>query len=108
MLYAPLGMSGTAPLSCDTCLPAKIHDAPGIGIRSNPLIRPAIYLVGIKISFSCYEPRTAVVHYYNGTVLEVAKIPENRISNSWPVWIQHLSHLPIQISVLRVDFLYNH
>ncbi|CAG8908897.1 unnamed protein product [Penicillium egyptiacum] len=42
---------------CDTCLPAKVHDAPGVGFDLTP-------------SYG-----TAVVHYYNGTVVEVAKVP---------------------------------
>ncbi|KAJ5781749.1 uncharacterized protein N7518_010232 [Penicillium psychrosexuale] len=41
---------------CDTCLPAKVHDAPGVGFDLTPLYG------------------TAVVHYYNGTVVEVAKV----------------------------------
>ncbi|KAJ5462799.1 hypothetical protein N7475_007743 [Penicillium sp. IBT 31633x] len=44
---------------CDTCLPAKVHDAPGVGFDLTP-------------SYG-----TAVVHYYNGTVVEVAKVPGN-------------------------------
>ncbi|KAJ5244009.1 hypothetical protein N7489_004105 [Penicillium chrysogenum] len=42
---------------CDTCLPAEVHDAPGVGFDLTP-------------SYG-----TAVVHYHNGTVVEVAKIP---------------------------------
>ncbi|KAJ6190810.1 hypothetical protein N7519_000831 [Penicillium mononematosum] len=41
---------------CDTCLPAKVHDAPGVGFDLTP-------------SYG-----TAVVHYYNGTVVEIAKV----------------------------------
>ncbi|OQE72643.1 hypothetical protein PENNAL_c0094G02519 [Penicillium nalgiovense] len=41
---------------CGTCLPAKVHDAPGVGFDLTP-------------SYG-----TAVVHYYNGTVVEIAKV----------------------------------
>ncbi|OQE10533.1 hypothetical protein PENVUL_c004G08521 [Penicillium vulpinum] len=45
--------------SCETCLSAQIHDAPGIGFDLTP-------------SYG-----TASVHYYNGTVVEVAHIQGN-------------------------------
>ncbi|KAJ5984740.1 hypothetical protein N7481_006839 [Penicillium waksmanii] len=44
---------------CETCLPVTIHDAPGVGFDLTP-------------SYG-----TAVVHYYNGTVVEVGKIAGN-------------------------------
>ncbi|KAJ5930017.1 hypothetical protein N7466_005510 [Penicillium verhagenii] len=45
--------------SCDTCLSTQIHDAPGIGFDLTP-------------SYG-----TASVHYYNGTIIEVAHIQGN-------------------------------
>ncbi|KAJ5219689.1 hypothetical protein N7468_008893 [Penicillium chermesinum] len=44
---------------CETCLPVAIHDAPGVGFDLTP-------------SYG-----TAVVHYYNGTVVEVGKVAGN-------------------------------
>ncbi|KAJ5497896.1 Cytochrome P450 [Penicillium expansum] len=41
---------------CDTCLPVKVHDAPGVGFDLTP-------------SYG-----TAAVHYYNGTVVEIVKV----------------------------------
>ncbi|KAJ5492483.1 hypothetical protein N7453_010580 [Penicillium expansum] len=41
---------------CETCLPSEIHDAPGVGFDLTP-------------SYG-----TSAVHYFNGTVVEVAQI----------------------------------
>ncbi|KAJ5374166.1 hypothetical protein N7517_006172 [Penicillium concentricum] len=46
---------------CDTCLPVKVHDAPGVGFDLTP-------------SYGWVYHQTAAVHYYNGTVVEAAKV----------------------------------
>ncbi|CAI7640865.1 unnamed protein product [Penicillium crustosum] len=62
---------------CDTCLPVTIHDAPGVGFDLTPLYG------------------TAVVKYYNGTFVEVAKIQGN------PEYLKLMARLAISEPVLQ-------
>ncbi|CAI7594266.1 unnamed protein product [Penicillium palitans] len=80
---------------CDTCLPATIHDAPGVGFDLTPL------------------HGTAVVNYYNGTVVEVAKIRGNpqylelmaRLATSKPV-LQSTRNVMHQLPTCLVEYLF--
>lgn len=62
--------------SCETCLSTQIHDAPGIGFDLTPsyVSKRCSFYSGI----SNIRQRTASVHYYNGTVVDIAHIQGNR------------------------------
>ncbi|CAG8888068.1 unnamed protein product [Penicillium egyptiacum] len=80
---------------CDTCLPVTIHDAPGVGFDLTPLYG------------------TAVVDYYNGTVVEVAKIRGNpeylelmaRLATSKPV-LQSTRNFMHELPSCLVEYLF--
>ncbi|KAJ5757569.1 uncharacterized protein N7511_006263 [Penicillium nucicola] len=67
---------------CDICLPVTIPDAPGLSFDLTPLYG------------------TAVVHYFNGTVVEVAKIPGN------PEYLELVAHLTIPKPLLKSTLNY--
>ena len=58
-------------------LSAQNHDAPGIGFDLTPPIRVSESRIMFSSGFSNLKKRTALVHYYNGTVVEVAYIQGN-------------------------------
>ncbi|KAI0379650.1 hypothetical protein F5Y04DRAFT_127281 [Hypomontagnella monticulosa] len=61
---------------CETCLPVGVHDAPGIGFA-------------IEFSYG-----TAAAHFYNGTVVNIAKVPSTPEHAKLIVRLSSLPHPP--------------